>query len=329
MRNNDLKPLISILTPSWDRAEFLPKLIQSLKSQTFQKFEWIIGNDGSTDNTHELLLSEFENLNFKITYIHSSLRIGKAKMDNLLIDNASADYLLWCDADDFFDPNALKKLYEASMEIPLSQTMNYVGVLGQNLDTLGVSQTFNPNNLPNDRQHFVWEDLEKYIIGDGSILILKEHFKKKRFIEEDFLVQESSILREIFKNKKFYCISDVIKIMDRTAENSISFGSKLRYCRGSAIAISVSINHEFFKGLSLKNKLKTILHYWRYSIHGDFSYLEAKKTWPVSNKNFFISILYPISFLIAIRDKLLNKVEKTHVQFLKNIKKSDITINNY
>ena len=55
MRNNDLKPLISILTPSWDRAEFLPKLIQSLKSQTFQKFEWIIGNDGSTDNTTKII----------------------------------------------------------------------------------------------------------------------------------------------------------------------------------------------------------------------------------------------------------------------------------
>ena len=329
MTNKDLTPLISILTPSWDRVEFLPKLINSLKNQTFQQFEWIIGNDGSLDGTHEFLLKELDKLNFRTTYIHSSLRIGKAKMDNLLIDNANADYLLWCDADDFFDPNALKNLYEASKHIPLSERMNYVGVLGQNLDTNGCSQTFYANNIPNNGEHYAWEKLENYIIGDGTILIFKDHFKHKRFIEEDFLVQESSILREIFKNKKFYFISDVVKIMDRTAENSISFGKKLRYCRGSSIAISVSINNEFFRNLSFKNKLKTVIHYWRYSIHGDLSYLDAKKNWPVSKKNILISLLYPFSLLISIRDKLLNKVEKTHIEFLNNIRNSVITITHY
>ena len=329
MSNIDHTPLISVLTPSWDRAEFLPKLIKSLKNQTFKRFEWVIGNDGSTDHSHELLLSEFDELDFNVTYINSSLRIGKAKMDNLLIDHAEAEYLLWCDADDFFDTNALKNLYEATKEIPLLERRNYVGVLGQNLDTFGISQTFTKDNIPNNNQHFIWEELEKYIIGDGTILIAKEHFAQKRFLEEDFLVQESSILSEIFKDKKFYFISDVIKIMDRTAENSISFGKKLRYCRGSAIAIGVSINQDFFKELTIKNKLKTIVHYWRYSIHGDFSYLDAKKLWPVSNAYFAISFFYPISLLICIRDKLLNKVEKTHLEFYKNVEKTDIKITKF
>ncbi len=329
MSNKDYIPLISILTPSWDRAEFLPKLVESLSNQTFRQFEWVIGNDGSIDKTHELLLSKFNKLDFQITYINSSLRIGKAKMDNLLIDNAKADYLLWCDADDFFEPEALKNLYNASKQIPCNERNNYIGVLGQNIDTNGVSQTFNQNNIPANERHFVWEELSKYIIGDGTILILKEHFKQKRFLEEDFLVQESSVLREIFKNKKFYFISDVIKIMDRTAENSISFGNKLRYCRGSAIAISVSINEQFFKELSVRNKIKTIVHYWRYSIHGDFSYYEAKKLWPVSNTNFLVSIFYPLSIVICIRDKFLNKVEKTHIEFFNNIKKTEIQINRF
>lgn len=321
------KPLISVLTPSWDRAKFLPMLISSLKKQTFKNFEWIIGNDGSSDGTHELLLSAFEELDFRVTYINSSLRIGKAKMDNMLVDNANADYLLWCDADDYFSPHAFKDLYEASKEIPSHEKDNYIGVLAQNHDTHGVSQTFSNNYLPPSNKHYLWEELKEYLAGDGTILIYREHFVKKRFLEEDFLVQESSLLMEIFKNKKFYFIENVIKIMDRTAENSISFGKKLSYCRGSAIAIAVSINQALFDELNLRNKLKTILAYWRYSFHGDFSYLKAKKLWPIADTNFAISLLYPISLIICIRDILLNKVEKTHIEFFDNIKKTDIKIN--
>ena len=181
MDSHNEKPLISVLTPSWDRVKFLPTLIKSLKNQTFKKFEWIIGNDGSTDGTHELLLSAFEELDFRVTYINSSLRIGKAKMDNMLIDNAQADYLLWCDADDYFSPDALKDLYDASKEIPPLEKSNYIGVLAQNNDTFGVSQTFSNNNLPDSHQHYLWEELKEYITGYGTILISREHFLKKRF----------------------------------------------------------------------------------------------------------------------------------------------------
>ena len=45
------KPLISIITSSWNREKYLKILANSLKKQTYQNFEWLIGNDGSIDNT--------------------------------------------------------------------------------------------------------------------------------------------------------------------------------------------------------------------------------------------------------------------------------------
>ena len=43
------KPKISVITPTWNREKFISKLGKSLMEQTFQDFEWIVGNDGSQD----------------------------------------------------------------------------------------------------------------------------------------------------------------------------------------------------------------------------------------------------------------------------------------
>ena len=57
--------------------------------------------------------------------------------------------------------------------------------------------------------------------------------------------------------------------MDRSAKNSISFGKKLRYCRGSAYCIVEVEKMNEFNSHNLFKKIKIIINYWRYSIHGD------------------------------------------------------------
>ena len=51
------KPLITVITASWDREKYLKKLGDSLIKQSFQNFEWIIANDGSKDNTDQVVKS--------------------------------------------------------------------------------------------------------------------------------------------------------------------------------------------------------------------------------------------------------------------------------
>ena len=114
--------------------------------------------------------------------------------------------------------------------------------------------------------------------------------------------------------------------MDRSAKNSISFGKKLRYCRGSAYCIAEVEKMNEFNSHNLFKKIKIIINYWRYSIHGDIIFLEAKKMLEPVKRNFFYSLLYPISYLICLRDNFLNKVEKTHIEFNNNIKKTKISV---
>ncbi|WP_406631063.1 glycosyltransferase family A protein, partial [Ornithobacterium rhinotracheale] len=49
------KPYISILTPTYNRANLLARVFESLQRQTDKDFEWIIVDDGSTDNTEEII----------------------------------------------------------------------------------------------------------------------------------------------------------------------------------------------------------------------------------------------------------------------------------
>ena len=72
------EPYISILTPAFNRKEFLPILIKSLSKQSFKNFEWVIGNDGSSDGTEQYLREELAKQEFSVTYISSDLRIGKS-----------------------------------------------------------------------------------------------------------------------------------------------------------------------------------------------------------------------------------------------------------
>jgi glycosyltransferase involved in cell wall biosynthesis len=323
------KPLISIITPSWNRVKFLKKLARSLTLQKFKNFEWIIGNDGSTDTTDNFIKLFAKKADFKIIYINSSLRIGKAALDNIMLDYVSGKYISFCNSDDIMMPNAIENITKLISQIPKRKEKDYVGIFAQNIDTFNKSQTFHQNYSLKKNRHVKWEYLNKIIKGDGTIVERAELLKEKKFLEVDFLITESSLFCELYKNKKFILTPLIVKVMDRTAYNSVSFGKKLRYCRGSAYCIAkVETSINFDKHFFLK-KIIIITNFWRYSIHGDINFFEAKKMLRPTDKNILYSILYLLALIVCLRDWLLNKVEKTHIEFDNNIKNTKISIKKY
>lgn len=319
------KSLISIITPSWNREYFLKKLADSLIDQSFKNFEWIVGNDGSTDNTDNFIKSILKKKDLQIKYVASSLRIGKAAMDNILLDYVSGEYITWCGSDDILLPNAIENISKLITQIPKNEIDNYAGILAQSIDRNNKSQTFYENNIPKEAAHLKWEFLTKIIKGDATIIERSELIKGNKFLEVDFLISESSFFNRIYKGKKFIVTPTVVKIMDRSANNSITFGKKLQYSRGSAYCIAVIETSINFAKYSIIKKIKVIINYWRYSIHGDIKFSEARRMLEPVNKNILWSLVYIISLILCLRDNLLGKVEKTHIDFEKNIKKKIIT----
>ena len=145
-----------------------------------------------------------KNVEFPVIYINSSHRVGKSKMDNLLIEESRGEYILWCDSDDYFVDNALEVLLSEAAKIPTSEKNQYTGVHAQNVDIYGKSQTFNHDSIPTSSIHTQYNILLDYVKGDGTNLILSEHLKGQKYLEVDFLITESSLLKKCLIKKKWY-----------------------------------------------------------------------------------------------------------------------------
>jgi len=108
-------PLISIAIPAYNAEKYIEECLNSILNQTFQDWECIIVNDGSTDNT----LAIIENFvakdkRFSCYTIPNS---GSAKIPrDKAISYAKAQWVIDIDADDFIDNDVLEKLYARAME---------------------------------------------------------------------------------------------------------------------------------------------------------------------------------------------------------------------
>jgi len=106
--------LITFIIPTHNMARFLPEAIKSIVDNSFSKVEIIIINDGSTDNTAELI-KEFETeVSLPIRYHHVSHQ-GKAACINEVLANEKVNgkYIVFMDADDILPNDSLRKRYEA------------------------------------------------------------------------------------------------------------------------------------------------------------------------------------------------------------------------
>jgi len=102
-------PQVSVILPTYNRAHLIKRSIQSVLDQTFQDFEIIVVDDGSSDNTEEQVKS-FNNQ--KIRYIRYNENKGAAFARNTGIKAAQGEYIAFQDSDDEWFPNKLRRQME-------------------------------------------------------------------------------------------------------------------------------------------------------------------------------------------------------------------------
>lgn len=103
--------MITIMTPTYNRAYILHKAYMSLKKQTSFKFEWIIIDDGSTDNTEEMVNQWMrECTDFDIIYYKQS-NGGKHRAINRAVQKARYEWFLILDSDDELTENAVEMIH--------------------------------------------------------------------------------------------------------------------------------------------------------------------------------------------------------------------------
>ncbi|MDR1067392.1 MAG: glycosyltransferase [Clostridiales bacterium] len=118
---------ITVVTPTYNRAETLCRVYQSLKSQTFTSFEWIVADDGSFDDTEAVVASFANEAAFPVTYVFQP-HSGKHIAVNNALSMAKGEFLAIADSDDSFKPESFSTLMSYWQDIPPKERERFRGV---------------------------------------------------------------------------------------------------------------------------------------------------------------------------------------------------------
>lgn len=138
---NKWKYKVTIFTPTYNRAYIIEKLYHSIQKQTFRDFEWLIVDDGSSDNTEEVFKEWIKTeTSFPIRF-YKQANGGKCRAINYGLDLAEGEMFFVMDSDDTLTPDALEKVVK--WESTIRGKGKYSHVVGNR----GTTATDTPNKI--------------------------------------------------------------------------------------------------------------------------------------------------------------------------------------
>lgn len=286
-----MQKLISILTPSYNCGHLINRLLDSILRQTYNKIEIFIIDDGSTDNTKQVIEAyseKFEEKGYAFSYIYQENQ-GQSSAINNGLKLIHGDYLVWPDADDFYiEPDALEILAAA-----LDMTDDDVGCsrcLGNYID----EERFNiiDKTIYNENE-YLFEDCLYAKKGFYYIPILfmiktyilfNEINERNIYTEKDAGQNWQILLPVLYKHKCITISKYLINILSRADSHSripLSFEKQMNRIKtylNTTIAVLndiKSINEE--KKMSYIAKLKYRFHTLLFQTCIHFGKLEEAK----------------------------------------------------
>ena len=112
-----MKTIISIITPSYNKVEFIMQTVNSVIAQTYSNWEMIIVDDCSTDHSQHLL-GNITTLDSRISAILNEKNKGGNACRNQGLAQAKGEYIIFLDADDLLDPHCLQSRIEHTLKSP-------------------------------------------------------------------------------------------------------------------------------------------------------------------------------------------------------------------
>ena len=179
---------ITVCTPTYNRAHLLNKLYTSLKKQNYNSFQWIIVDDGSTDDTEAIVNEFIKENNINIRYIKKK-NGGKHTALNIGIDNAEGELFWIVDSDDYIIDDALKYIWNKWCELKDKKDFAGLSALRGYENKKVIGTTVNEEYIDADVLTYRY----KYrVLGDKSEVYRTDILKKYKFPEyreEKFLTE--------------------------------------------------------------------------------------------------------------------------------------------
>ncbi|MBA7548094.1 Undecaprenyl-phosphate 4-deoxy-4-formamido-L-arabinose transferase [subsurface metagenome] len=175
------KPTVSVIIPTYNRAHLIGRAINSVLNQTYQDFEIIVIDDGSTDKTKEVV-KNFQKQDKRIRYIWYEKNKGGSAARNIGIRDAKCEYIAFLDSDDEWMPKKIEKQVNFFVKCSKSVGVIYCLYYSQE-DSFEYIEKVNSSNM---RHGNVYNSLlNGWCPSSTSFFILKTQvFKKSGLFDE-------------------------------------------------------------------------------------------------------------------------------------------------
>ncbi len=179
---NDGDQKVSIVLPTYNRANLLGRAMESILAQSWREFELIVVDDGSTDRTQEVVDSYGEE---RIRYIKLDRNYGAAHARNVGIGSARYPYIAFHDSDDVWCEGKLDKQMRA---LAVSGQVGMVYGYCKYHGLAGETDYFPRREIAKDKKRgFIYPTmLEENLIGMPAVLVRRECIDKAGLFREEF-----------------------------------------------------------------------------------------------------------------------------------------------
>jgi glycosyltransferase involved in cell wall biosynthesis len=288
--------LLTVFTPTYNRAYIISKLYKSLCRQTCQDFEWLVVDDGSTDDTKQLIADFIAEHKIVIRYIQKE-NGGKHTAINLGAKEAHGELFFIVDSDDYLTDDAVEWITKSSANIMSND--RFAGVSGTRIhpDGTRIGGTF-------PQQHYDCTALEirnKYHIDGDLAEIYKtavlRNFPFPEFEDERFSPEALVWNRIASIGYKLRYFDKGIYICEYLSDGLTAAITRLRIRSPKATSLYYS---EYYKmGLPVKEKIKTAINFWRFSPYYKHLSFSSK----IRQIKVLSLLVYPVAFLMYFKDK--------------------------
>lgn len=283
---------LSIATPTYNRANLLPRLYRSLCSQTCRDFEWIVVDDGSSDDTRSVVEGFIAEERIPIRYI-SKLNGGKHTAVNLAAKEAKGELFFIADSDDWLPETAVADVIEAFDEV--KEDSGFAGICG--LDQYADGDIVG-SGLPRPVIDASPAEIrEKWgVRGDMKEVFRTEIMRKFPFpeIEGERFCPEVLIWNRISRNYKLRYINTPIYNVEYQPDGITSGITRARI--NSPIASMMTYSEWFDMANTNTAKLRMAINYWRFSFCAKQKHSVSISGWG--------KLLMPVGAAFHIKDRI-------------------------
>lgn len=279
---------VTVLTPTYNRSELLKRCYDSLKEQTIKDFEWLIIDDGSTDNTEGIVKEIQQSSAIAIRYIKKQ-NGGKHTALNIGFEQADSSYLIVLDSDDVLVPTAIETIIVRWESKKNNNDIGALVFLKADYKNKIVGAPF-----PKDGE--VLSKFKQKHIGDKAEVFrtsLLKSYKYPEFIGERF-IGESYVWDQVALKYKFAYFNEVIYLCEYLDDGLTKSGWEMRI-RNSRGGMAFN-NQRMVMPYSAKIRLKSVILYDIYSIYSGEKIFHSVQQ---CNRRVCAFVLMPVAWIIS------------------------------